>query len=224
MERFKIAMGFPMLAAAVWLFSLTTVYYVERTWWLAIFLVMVAVAAWIYGEFVQRHRTRPGIAVAAIVLVLVTGYAYALEGHLRWREPIPEETTAGSSNREPGGVAWEPWSVAAVERARSEHRLVLVDFTAKWCLTCNTVVKPALESSSVREELRRLNAVTLLGDYTRFPDDITEELGRHGRAGVPLVLVYPADPAKPPIVLPEALTSGIVLSALEQSQVNSAVQ
>src|SRR6185369_9695701 len=36
MERFKIAMGFPMLAAAVWLFSLVTVYYDERSWWLAI--------------------------------------------------------------------------------------------------------------------------------------------------------------------------------------------
>jgi thiol:disulfide interchange protein DsbD len=94
---------------------------------------------------------------------------------------------------------------------------VLVDFTAKWCLTCNTVVKPALESSSVRQKLQQLNAVTLLGDYTRFPDDIAEELTRHGRAGVPLVLVYPADPDKPPIVLPEALTPGMVVSALDRT-------
>jgi thiol:disulfide interchange protein DsbD len=88
MERFKIAMGFPMLAAAVWLFSLVTVYYDERSWWLAIFLVTVSVAAWIYGEFVQRHHARPVLAAAAIVIVLFAGYAYALEGHLRWREPI----------------------------------------------------------------------------------------------------------------------------------------
>jgi thiol:disulfide interchange protein DsbD len=92
-----------------------------------------------------------------------------------------------------------------------------VDFTAKWCLTCNTVVKPALESSSVRKKLQELNAVTLLGDYTRFPDDITEELSRHERAGVPLVLVYPPDPARLPIVLPEALTPGMVVSALERA-------
>jgi thiol:disulfide interchange protein DsbD len=218
MERFKIAMGFPMLAAAVWLFSLVTVYYAERSWWLAIFLVMVAVAAWIYGEFIQRHRARPGIAAVAIAVVLITGYAYALEGHLRWREPVTQDKPTASADREPGGIAWEPWSLAAVGRARDDHRPVLVDFTAKWCLTCNTVVKPALESSSVRDQLRRLNAVALLGDYTRFPDDITEELGRHGRAGVPLVLVYPPDPSKPPIVLPEALTPGMVVSALEQTE------
>ena len=61
MEKFKIAMGFPMLATAVWLFSLLPLYYGERAWWLAIFLVVVAVAAWVYGEFLQRHRARPMI-------------------------------------------------------------------------------------------------------------------------------------------------------------------
>jgi thiol:disulfide interchange protein DsbD len=217
MERFKIAMGFPMLAAAVWLFSLVTIYYAERSWWLAIFLVMVAVAAWIYGEFVQRHRTRPTLALGVIIVVLFTAYGYALEGHLRWREPILQDKASALTEREPGGIAWKPWSVAAVEQARAEHRPVLVDFTAKWCLTCNTVVKPALESSSVREKLRQANAVGLIGDYTRFPEDITEELNRHGRAGVPLVLVYSANRAEAPIVLPEALTPGMVVSALDQA-------
>ena len=79
---------FPMLAAAVWLFSLLTVYYADRSWWLGIFLVMVAVAAWIFGEFVQRHPARRGIAWIIIAVVLFTGYGYALEGHLRWRDPI----------------------------------------------------------------------------------------------------------------------------------------
>ena len=215
MERFKIAMGFPMLAAAVWLFSLVTVYYGDRSWWLAIFLVMVAVAAWIYGEFVQRHRARPALAATAIVLVLVTGYSYALEKYLRWREPLTQDQPARAEKKQVGEVGWEPWSAAAVTRGRTEHRPVLVDFTAKWCLTCNTIVKPALESASVERKLQELNVLPLLGDYTRFPDEITEELSRHGRAGVPLVLVYPADPNKPPIVLPEALTPGMVVDALE---------
>jgi thiol:disulfide interchange protein len=148
---------------------------------------------------------------------LFTGYGYALEGHLRWREPITQGQPAKTNLAEVGGVSWQPWSVAAVEQARVEHRPVLVDFTAKWCLTCNTVVKPALESSSVRKKIQELNAVPLLGDYTRFPDDITEELTRHGRAGVPLVLVYPPAASKPPIVLPEALTPGMVVSALDRA-------
>ena len=57
----------------------------------------------------------------------------------------------------------------------------------------------------------------MLGDYTRLPDDITTELNRFDRAGVPLVLVYPRDPPTPPIVLPEILTPGIVLDALDRA-------
>ena len=36
MERFKVAMGFPMLAAAVWLLSVVEAHYGERTWWLGL--------------------------------------------------------------------------------------------------------------------------------------------------------------------------------------------
>jgi len=176
------------------------------------------VAAWIYGEFVQRHPARPGLALAAIAVVLFAAYAYALEGQLDWRNPILQDKPSDSKKDEPGGIAWQPWSVAAVAQARAEHRPVLVDFTAKWCLTCNTVVKSALESSAVREKLREVNGVGLLGDYTRRPDDITDELNRHGRAGVPLVLVYPANTNYDPILLPEVLTPSMVVSALNQAQ------
>jgi thiol:disulfide interchange protein DsbD len=62
-----------------------------------------------------------------------------------------------------------------------------------------------------------MNAIALLGDYTRFPDNITAELNRFNRAGVPLVLVYSKDPAASPIVLPEILTPGIVLNALNRA-------
>ena len=64
-------------------------------------------------------------------------------------------------------------------------------------------------------KLKALNAVTLIGDFTRQDAAIAEELRRHQRAGVPLVLVYSADAAKAPIVLPALLTQGAVLEALE---------
>jgi thiol:disulfide interchange protein DsbD len=94
---------------------------------------------------------------------------------------------------------------------------VVVDFTAKWCLTCQKNIKPVLGSQSVRTKMEQVNAVGLVGDYTRFPDDITEELNRHGRAGVPLVLVFPGKSDTAPIVLPEVLTPGMVVDALAKA-------
>lgn len=217
MERFKVAVGFPMLAAAVWLFSIAALHYGERSWWLAIFLVFVAVAAWIYGEFVQRHRRNIGMALVAVALVLFNGYWFVLEGQLKWRSPAASSGPNKTIEVAAGGIQWQPWSRQAVEKAQAEGRPVLVDFTAKWCLTCNTIVKPALESSSVREKVRQLNAAAFLGDYTGFSDEITDELNRYGRAGVPLVLVFPKVAGARPIVLPEAITPGMVVKALEQA-------
>jgi thiol:disulfide interchange protein len=217
MEKFKIAMGFPMLATVVWLFNLAYDDYRKNVLWLGVFLVVVAFAAWIFGEFAQRGRKHKTAAVIITLILLGGGYVYALENQLRWREPVVETDTAGSLKESPDGIDWQRWSPETVAQARDAGKPVLVDFTADWCLTCQVNKKFAIEIPSVRAKLKELDAVALVGDYTHFPDSITAELNRYQRAGVPLVLVYPKNAAAPPIVLPEVLTPGIVLNALNQA-------
>jgi thiol:disulfide interchange protein len=219
MERFKIAMGFPMLATAFWLFSLVPIHYGDRAWWLGVFLVALAFAAWIFGVFVQRGRQRRAAALTIALGLVLAAYAFVLEGQLGWRRPVPATNGATAALAiDPNGVPWQPWSESAVTEARAQGKPVLVDFTAKWCLTCNTLVKPVLESETVRNKIRETHAAALLGDYTSFPANITAELAKHGRAGVPLVLVFPAKISAEPIVLPQALTPGQVAAALEQAK------
>lgn len=117
----------------------------------------------------------------------------------------------------PEDIPWQSWSRDAVDAARKSGHPVLVDFTAEWCLTCQLNERSSINIAPVRERLRAIRAISLKGDHTLVPQDITEELQRHGRAGVPLVLVYPKDPGQDPIVLPEVLTPGIVLDALEKA-------
>jgi thiol:disulfide interchange protein len=201
MEKFKILMGFPMLATGVWLLTLASGSSDKGTMLsLGLFLVALAMAAWIWGEFVQRGTKRKGLAAAVSILVLICGGAFAF--------PM----TRGADQ-----IQWQPWSSAAVAQAQSQGHPVLVDFTADWCLTCQVNKKVAIEVPSVRAKLKQIGAVNLVGDYTRQPDAITDELQRFKRAGVPLVLVFPGKPNAEPVVLPEVLTSGTVLSALDQA-------
>ncbi|HEY1716841.1 MAG TPA: protein-disulfide reductase DsbD domain-containing protein [Verrucomicrobiae bacterium] len=217
MEKFKIAMGFPMLATVVWFFNLAYDDYGKNVLWLGIFLVVVAFATWIFGEFFQRGRKHKMIAAIVTLILLGGGYVLALEKELDWREAMPETDATGSLKESANGIDWQRWSPEAVAQARAAGKPVLVDFTADWCLTCQVNKKTSIEISSVRQKLKDLNAVALTGDYTHLPDAITTELNRYNRAGVPLVLVYPKNPDAEPIVLPEVLTPGIVLNALDRA-------
>lgn len=219
MEKFKVAMGFPMLATAAWLLSQTADHFGNRgPLWVGLFLVVLALAAWIYGEFHQRGRKARGFAAVVAVVILGGGYAWALEHELNWRNPPMELPGAGKTTENSADkIPWQPWSSDAVAKARAEGRPVLVDFTANWCLTCQLNKKTSLEIDSVRAKLKEINAVTLLGDFTRKSPDIAAELKRFGNGGVPLVLVYPKDASQPPKVLPTLLTPDIVLNALEEA-------
>jgi len=217
MNRFKVAMGFPMLGAAVWLCSVAAAHYGDRTWWMAAFLVFVAVAAWVYGEFVQRGSKHRAVAVLAVLVLLVGGYFLALERQLEWRKPLSGlSANAGAKGVQPRGIEWQPWSSEAVAEARAASRPVVVDFTATWCPNCNIVVKPAFESTKVQKKLKEVNAVCLVADYSLFPAAITEELQRFKRNGVPLVLVYPRNSSLQPMVF-DLPTASKLVKALDQA-------
>lgn len=214
MERFKILLGFPMLATAVWLLSISFAHYGEKAIWLGVFLVILSMCVWMFGEYYQKNRkTTPGVIVPLIILL--AGYYYTLEYEMDWRHPIASNTASVKHSKY--GINWLPWSPEAVQKARSEGKVILVDFTADWCLTCQANMKTSIDIPEVSKKLKEIGALAFLADYTRGDERISAELRKYNRAGVPLVIVYPADTNKPPIVLPELLTPSIVLEALENA-------
>jgi len=68
------------------------------------------------AELVAQRR--PGLAAVAIIAVLVTAYAFALEGHLQWRQPLTEAQSAAGPIADPNGVPWQPWSAAALAKEK----------------------------------------------------------------------------------------------------------
>lgn len=217
MEKFKVAMGFPMLATAVWLYWISAGSYGDNgVLWLGIFLVILAAAAWTFGAFYQHARKGRAIALVVVLLFLGFGYFGILERELRWREKIVR-TASGSIKDSPDGIEWQPWSPEALAQVRAENRIVLVDFTARTCANCIVNKRTSIEILSTRAKLKELNAVAFRADFTDQDPRIAAELRKFDRAGVPLVLVYPKDPAAPPYVLPTILTPGIVHEALDKA-------
>ncbi len=217
MNNFKTLMAFPMLGTAIWLFLLAADHYEpDARFWLGLFLVIIAMVAWMFGEFIQRSQKRHGLSWGMIAVLIAGSYVWLLESEVDWRNP-PSATARANSTQITGNhrLPWQVWSPEAVERARTDGKAVFVEFTANWCTTCQQNKRIAIEVDSVIERIKADGIVPLLGDFTFEDPAIARELRRFERAGVPLVLVYSINQNEPPKVLPEYLTEGMVLDALQ---------
>lgn len=110
---------------------------------------------------------------------------------------------------------WRDFSPALVQKLRDEGLPVFIDFGADWCATCRTNESVVLHTESMMEEFASRGVVLIFGDYTNQDPVITEWLQRYQRAGVPLYLLFRPGEDEP-VVLPEILTSDIVLKELEK--------
>jgi thiol:disulfide interchange protein/DsbC/DsbD-like thiol-disulfide interchange protein len=106
---------------------------------------------------------------------------------------------------------WQPWTPEVQAKALAEGKIVYVDFTARWCATCQ-VNKRVYTQDDVAKALTQAGVVMLKADWTKKDAVIANELGKYGRTGIPLNLFLKT--GQPPAILSEALTGTEVLSAL----------
>jgi len=78
-------------------------------------------------------------------------------------------------------------------------------------------VKAVLQERGVEEELLRRHYVLLHADWTRYDPEITSEISRIGRSGVPTYVIISGHGRSETHVLPELLTRGVVLDAIRQA-------
>ena len=197
METFKQFMAFPLYATVGWLLWVLAGQTKDDDYallFLVFGLVIVAMGGWVYGRFAKPA----GRLVAAVLLVAGLG--------LGWPK-APEAANAAGYH-----VKWEHWSPEAVAAARAAGRTVYLDFTARWCATCQTNKAAVFSSHGVLAELEKQNVLLLKADWTSKDPAITAELAKWNRSAVPFNLVYHG--AAEPVVLPELLTPGRVLAAL----------
>ena len=210
MERLKALLAFPMYGTAAWLVWV----FARQGGGDALGLLLAAAVLAAFGLWLagvnQTRRAEGGTAVvSAVAAALAVISAIALAGVAA---RTPQEARRGETTT---ALPSQPWSEAAVQEALSGGRPVLVNFTADWCVTCKINERTSLASPKVAGALERANAVYLVGDWTRRDDAIAAELERHGRSGVPLYLLY-APGAEAPRVLPQLLTEGLVVQALDE--------
>jgi suppressor for copper-sensitivity B len=111
---------------------------------------------------------------------------------------------------------WQPFDRAGIATLVGQGKVVLVDVTADWCLTCQLNKRLVLDDRQVMTRLAEANVVAMRADWTRPSDAIADYLQRFGRYGIPFNVVY--GPAAPQgIVLPELLSVEGLVQALDRA-------
>ncbi len=217
MVTFKEFMGFIMLATTLWLIWV----FGAQTNNSAVFLLLtgllgLALAAWIFGKWgtpFQKPMLRYcGWAVSAVACS-VGLYAILSAPQIEEMHGITQGTSAYRSTIIPKSQ-WEPYSRTRLAELQDSGVPVLVDFTAKWCLICQTNHR-VLNQATVSSKLEDQGVVKMLADWTKNDPVITEELRKFGRSGVPLYVLYSGDAKIPPKILPQVLTADNVLEHLD---------
>lgn len=210
METFKQLMGFLLLATVLWLvwvFSAQT-----DTFSLICLLtgfLFFSIGAWVYGKGCSpvAKRTTRLFAFAFVVLFAFVGVEAILFPRASWyNQEIADNETKSPNDLWAG---WETFSPERVAQLRKEGKPILIDFTAKWCLICQTN-HLVLGSEGVKEQLASLGVVKMKADWTKNDPMITEELSKFGRNSVPLYVLYGVDEKKDPVILPQVLTPDLV--------------
>ena len=211
MEAFKQFMGFLLMATVIFLiYVFGALVGQEQLPWLLLVLLIAGVAAWIYGRWTTPIRTAP-VRVAAFIITLGL-LTYAISwGIALAQTPPPHETSTATS-----AGSWQPWTQDAVNAALDKGQPVFVDFTAAWCLSCKVNEQVALGTDAVKNAFAQKNVALFRADWTHSDPAISKTLEQFNRDGVPLYLLYSPNKKDAPQVLPEVLTPGIVLDALNR--------
>jgi suppressor for copper-sensitivity B len=190
-----------LLATAVWLLIVLAAEIGERLG-LAVGALMVSALV------ILAIGRRLAAAVRGVAILLIAGAAIVLSNG------ASQHLSAASSDFK--GM-WKEFDKDALAKDIGEGKVVFVDVTADWCITCQVNKATVVYRGKVAERLKAADVIAMEADWTRPDDDIASYLAGFGRYGIPFNAVY--GPGAPDgIVLPELLTDEAVLDALEKAR------
>jgi len=231
MQTFEHVMAFVLLGTVIWLLYPLRGQLGDYGLYLSlIFLLAVAFAAWLKGKIefgapvARKAKLYAGIVVCLLIGWVLPFRLMATIDDLKREKDQQDEWIAMGERSMHGrkldwsnGIPWQRYSRNLALKDVADGYTVFVDYTADWCASCKTNKKTSLDVDDTIKTMRELGVIPYEADYTVRRPEITEDLKRFGRAGVPMYLVYRPGNVDKPEVLPELLTPATVIDALKRA-------
>ena len=193
MVTLKEFFAFPMLATALWLLW---VFSLQVNQILVIFLLigwlLLALNFWI---FQKDYKTINKVIFLGISIFSMIYF-------------LPETEEIETEKNIIIGSATE-WYEGIEDDLRNKNQPYFINFTAAWCITCQSNEITAFSKDGFKSLLEEKNIEYIKADWTNRNDAITRSLKKYGRSGVPFY-VYWEPGFENPKILPAILTDQII--------------
>ena len=176
MEKLKYFLGLSLIATVIWLYDVfVSLVNFDVISWKLNFLF----ALWFFAFFFVKKISSHKLAQLIVFLIPLTMTFLAMKNL--------ELRPASSVSVIPKENSWKHWSESKL--AEEKGKLVFIDFTAEWCLTCKVNKKLVLETDGFEELTKKYKMTLMRADWTRRDDSITQYLKRYGAVGVPAYFI-----------------------------------
>ena len=112
-------------------------------------------------------------------------------------------------------LKWMEFDKVTLNNLIQDNRIILLDFTADWCITCQLNKKTTLENKKLQSFFKNENVLLMRGDWTEKDEKILNFIKSYGRLGIPVNIIYGPNNRKG-IILPEILTKQIVINNINK--------
>ena len=196
METLKQFFAFPMIATALWLMWVFMVQTSGDALILLLILgLILGIAIWMIATFKGRWKW---IGMLATLIAAVQVF-----------NNLPE-----NPNGLVADASAEQWSLTIESDLQAQNQAYLINFTAAWCITCQTNEKTAFARDKVKEYIKEQNITYIKADWTNRNEEIAVGLAKYERTGIPLYIFW-----KPGMtgskILPAVLTEDILIKAMQ---------
>lgn len=201
MESFKQGMSFLLfgtVAYLAWVYILQVGDQLsgQKSLHVLLGLTVISTGFWVLGRWAVPYRSAQARGVGRVLaaVLVVSGVIMA--------KPSPPPVVIADAPV----IQWEEWSPARQDALLKEGKSVYVDFTARWCLTCQTN-KAAAYTEDTARLFKAHGIVALKADKTVDKPEIDAELTRLGQVAIPVNVLYAKGDPKP-LITQTILTGG----------------
>lgn len=221
METLKEFMGFFFMGTVVYLFYiLSPVYFVPTLG----FMMGLWLACWMIGKVTYSGAGGESVlAVWAGGIMLAAGIGYLMFTFLGGPKAIivsgpgaPDVMDVAMIGTDQEKIVWHAFSTEFVAREREAGKVVFIDFTANWCLTCKMNSVRVIETAATAKFLRERNITPVLADWTEPSPEIKAYITSLNRSAIPLIVIWTPGDEKP-ILLDSLITQKQLFDALQSA-------